>query len=82
MTTYTFELVLTTPTFSDADADRLHQAGADDATVVTRDGITRLVFDRQAPTLEDALRSATADTRAAGHNIARIEMEAPTQQVG
>ncbi len=82
MTTYTFEIVLSSGTFTDEDADRLFEQGGDDATPVTREGVTRLVFDRAAKSLENAIDSATAVTRAAGLPIARIEMAAPTQRVG
>jgi len=82
MTTYTFEIVLAMENFTDADADRLHEHGGDDATPVTRQGVTRLVFDREAESLEAAIASATADTRAADLAIARIEMSAPTQHAG
>lgn len=66
--------MLATEAFTDADADRLFEHGGDDATLVTRDGITRLVFDREAESLEAAIASASADTRAADLSIARIEM--------
>lgn len=82
MTTYTFEIVLATESFSDKDADRLFEHGGDDATPVTREGVTRLVFDRQAESLEQAIASASADTRAADLSIARIELAAPTQHAG
>jgi len=82
MTTYTFEIVLAMEAFTDADADRLFEHGGDDATPVTRDGVTRLVFDREAESLEAAIASASADTRAANLPIARIEMSAPAQHAG
>ncbi|MGB0769106.1 MAG: hypothetical protein ACPGYV_15540 [Phycisphaeraceae bacterium] len=82
MTTYTFEIVLTTDNFTDADADRLFEHGGGDATPVTRQDITRLVFDREAESLEAAIASATADTRAADLAIARIELAAPAQHAG
>ena len=82
MTTYTFEIVLAMEAFADADADRLFEHGGDDATPVTRDGVTRLVFDREAQSLEQAIASATADTRAADLPISRIELAPPAQHAG
>lgn len=84
MPTYTFDIILSATDFTDADADRLYEAGTDDATIVTRLGVTRAIFDREADSLEAALHSATADVRRAGQIISRIEMQAPApvQRVG
>lgn len=45
---------------SDADVDALHEAGCDDATVGARDGAAYAIFDREAASFSDALRSAIA----------------------
>ena len=76
MKTYEFSLVLTASEVTDDDCDRLCEAGCDDGTVVTRDGVTHIAFDREAQSLEEAIRSATAQVRAAGFDIARVEMDA------
>jgi hypothetical protein len=76
MKTYEFSLVLTASKISDKDCDAIHEAGCDDGTVVTREGVTYVAFDRQAESLEAAIRSATADVRAAGFEVARVEMDA------
>ncbi len=76
MKTYEFRVVLTADEVTDDDCDALYEAGCDDGTVVTRDGITHVAFDREAESLEDAIRSATAQVRAAGFNVARVEMDA------
>ena len=76
MKTYEFSLILKVSDVSEADCDALYAAGCDDGTIVTRDGVTHIVFDRQSTSLEDAIRSATANVRAAGFEIARVEMEA------
>ncbi len=73
--TYGFSLVLTPAEIAAADCDRLHEAGCDDGTVVTRDGVTHIAFDREAESLEEAIRSATAQVRLAGFDIARVEMD-------
>ena len=76
MKTYEFMLVLTASELSDDECDALYEAGCDDGTVVTRNGVTYVAFDRDAESLEDAIRSATADVRAAGFEVARVEMDA------
>jgi hypothetical protein len=74
--TYGFSVVLTTPSLSENDCDALYEAGCDDGTIVSRNGITFIAFDRKASTLEKAIRSATADVRAAGFEITHVEMPA------
>jgi hypothetical protein len=74
--TYGFSVVLTVSTLSVKDCDALYEAGCDDGTVVTRNGITFIAFDRKAASLERAIRSATADVRAAGFEVKRVEMPA------
>jgi len=77
MTTYSFDLILKQSHLSDAECDALYEAGCADATIVTRSGVTRLSFDRNATSLEEAIRTAAADTRRAGFTIVRVELEAP-----
>lgn len=74
--TYGFSIVLTVSTLSDAECEALYDAGCDDGTIVSRKGVTFIAFDRKAESLEQAIRSATADVRAAGFEIRRIEMPA------
>jgi hypothetical protein len=74
--TYVFSVVLTAPTVSAEECDALYEAGCDDGTIVTRKRVTFIAFDRKADSLEEAIRSATADVRAAGFEIKRVEMPA------
>jgi hypothetical protein len=74
--TYGFSVVLTAPTFSAEECDALYEAGCDDGTIVTRNRITFIAFDRKANSLEEAIRSATANVRAAGLEVERVEMPA------
>jgi len=76
MKTYEFSLILKAADVSEEDCDALYAAGCDDGTVVTRDGITHIAFDRDADSLEEAIRSATANVRTAGFEVIRVEMEA------
>jgi hypothetical protein len=73
---YGFSVVLTVPTLSIEECDALYEAGCDDGTIVTRKGVTFIAFDRTAVSLEQAIRSATADVRAAGFDVKRVEMPA------
>ncbi|MGM0489281.1 MAG: hypothetical protein ACQESR_21290 [Planctomycetota bacterium] len=76
MNVYEFVLRLTTPELSGEQCDLLYESGCDDGTIVTRNGTTYIAFDREAESLESAIRSAVADVRSAGLDIARVEMEA------
>ena len=58
-----------------AEAERLFAAGCDDALPNSSCGVTRVVFDRQAASLEAAIRSAIANVQAAGRVVARVEFE-------
>jgi len=68
--------VLAESGLSDDDCDALYEAGCDDGTVVTREGVTYIAFDREAESLEEAIRTATADVRAGGFEVVRVEMDA------
>ena len=76
MKTYEFTIILKQPEVTDADCGTLFEAGCDDSTVVSKNGVTCVIFDREAPSLEEAIRSATADVRKAGFDVARVEMDA------
>ena len=47
-----------------------------DGTLITACGATYMDFDRQADSLDKALRGAIADVNAAGFRVTRIEIEA------
>jgi hypothetical protein len=77
MKTFVFDVVLQDagePT--DALADGLYASGCDDGTLAARDGVTWMHFYRQAPSLEEAIRTAVAQIRATGLTVAKIELEA------
>ena len=74
--TFGFSVVLTAPALSSKECDALYEAGCDDGTIVTRNRVTFIAFDRKADSLEQAIRTATADVRAAGFEIKRVEMPA------
>lgn len=62
METYHFTAIVEGPDLQSDDLiDALYEAGGDDALVGRRDGIQYLDFDREAPSLEEAILSAVAD---------------------
>jgi len=74
MKNHEFRLVLAGLTdVSMGDADALYEAGCADATFGSCEEVAFGDFDRQADTLEDAIRSAIADVQKAGFTVARVE---------
>lgn len=61
------------PVEDHAYAERLFEAGCDDATVSLQKGRCVVEFEREATSFEEALESAIHDVRAAGATIERIE---------
>jgi hypothetical protein len=60
---------------TDEIATALYEAGCDDATPGSCDGVAHVAFDREAPSLEDAIRSAAADISKAGYSPLRIQID-------
>jgi hypothetical protein len=72
MPEYSFALVIEGDV--DSKLDDLFEAGCDDATFGSVDGVHYADFDREAPTLELAIRSAIADVESVpGLRVRRIE---------
>jgi hypothetical protein len=78
---YEFSLILTAVEVTDEDADKLYEAGCDDASILTRDGVTRLQFDRQAAHLDEALSTAIQSVERAGLSVSRVEIERREVQI-
>jgi len=77
MKTYEFDVVLKdVADVTDDLADTLFAAGCDDGTPAGCDGVVWVHFDRQAPSLEEAIHSAVAHVKAAGLAVAKVELEA------
>lgn len=57
-------------------ADRLYEAGCDDASPHSAGSTVYLDFHREAESLGDALGSAVKDVERAGYSVARVEVEA------
>jgi len=52
--------------------DRLYEAGCDDGTIVYSAGHVTVGFDREAPSMLEAIASAVADLRKAGFEVERV----------
>ena len=77
MKTYEFDVILKgIEELTDENADALFDAGCDDGTLVSRDGITWIHFDRQSPSLETAIRSAVAQVQSTGLAVSKVELDA------
>jgi hypothetical protein len=75
--TYAFDVVLKDVSeVTDDQADVLFAAGCDDGTPATCDGVTWIHFDREAASLEEAIRSAVAQIQAAGFRVSKVELDA------
>jgi hypothetical protein len=72
---YEFSLILSATEVTDEDADKLYEAGCDDGSILTRDGVMRVQFDREASNLDEALASAIQNVERAGLAVARVEIE-------
>ncbi len=55
-------------------AEALVMAGCDDGSPFSRMGQAGIDFDRTAPSLQDAIRSAVANVRQAGFHVDRVEL--------
>jgi hypothetical protein len=73
MKAYEFALILTTEP-NEEEADQLYGI-FNDGTLATIAGVPQIHFHREAPSLEEAIGSATANVRKAGFNVARVEIE-------
>lgn len=70
-----FSLILSVSDVSDEDADKLYEAGCEDGSILTREGVTRIQFDREAANLDEALASAIQNVELAGLAVVRVAIE-------
>jgi hypothetical protein len=74
MPTYDFQLVLgNVREITEEMADALYDAGCDDGTPFSSQGVASVGFSREANSLEEAIRSAIASVNKAGFVVARAE---------
>ncbi len=67
---------------SDEAANALFEAGCDDGSPGSCDGVVSIDFHRDGPTLETAIQSAISDIRKAGFEIDRVEIYPDSLNVG
>ncbi|MGH7200329.1 MAG: hypothetical protein ACREJB_06965 [Planctomycetaceae bacterium] len=60
---------------SEDAAEALYEAGCDDGLCGSSEGIADVMFDREAKSLDEAVRTAVRDVRKAGFQVARIEID-------
>ncbi|WP_133366493.1 hypothetical protein [Qipengyuania sediminis] len=74
MQSYEFTIVATGLSVDDTDWEgRLYEAGCDDALVTLTRGLFVLRFDREAASIEEAIRSAIRDVTSTGARVIRVE---------
>jgi hypothetical protein len=77
MIKYEFTLTLKgTQELTEEMVDKLYEAGCDDGTPGTCNGVGSIDFHREADSLEAAIRSAMAQVKTAGYEVERVEIEA------
>lgn len=76
---FEFTLILSPPPgeLSDAELDRLHEAGCDDALIGRTAGVWHAIFERQAPSFAEAILSAIKSVEGAsvGLTVERVDTD-------
>ena len=76
MKTYEFDVILKDLSeVTDDQADRLFAAGCDEGSPASCDGVAWIHFDKEATSLEEAIRSAVAQIQAAGFQVSKVELD-------
>jgi len=79
MRLYEFALILSPAAeLTEGLAEALFEAGCDDGSPGSCQGVVSIDFHREAACLEDAIRSAVADVQKAGCTVARVQIDAET----
>jgi hypothetical protein len=74
--TYEFDILLMgISEVTDEQADVLFAEGCDDGTPASSNGTAWIHFDREAPSLEEAIQSAVMQIRSAGFTASKAEMD-------
>ena len=71
-----FSLVLAASDIIDEQVSALYDAGLDDGTVNTSQGVSRIDVSRVADSLETAIRSAIGQVNSTDLSVVRVEIEA------
>ncbi len=76
MTTYHFTVILAgVDEISEDLAEALFEAGCDDGSPWSSEGVAAIGFDREAESFEHAVRSAIGDVQKAGCHVAWVKIE-------
>jgi hypothetical protein len=76
MRTYGFDVVLKNVSeVTDEQAEVLFEAGCDDGTPASGNSLAWIHFDREASSLEEAIRSAVAQIQSAGFMVSKVELD-------
>jgi hypothetical protein len=78
MTTHSFTVAVGHP-LSDDELDRLFEAGGDDTAPEVCSSVTLVHFDREAPSLEEAILSAFFTLSRAGLTVAGVTAPDPAE---
>ena len=77
MALYEFTMILSKGTeLTDDLAEALFEAGCDDGSPGSCEGVVSIDFHREAESLEAAIRSAIADVQKIGCTVAQVTLEA------
>lgn len=77
MKVYEFDVSLKdTGELTEEQADALYAAGCDDGTPTWCGGRAWVHFDREAASLEEAIRSAVEQVRSVGFTVSKVELDA------
>jgi hypothetical protein len=75
MRTFGFDVILKDMSeITEEQADALFEAGCDDGTPASGDGVAWVHFDREASSLEGAIGSAVGQIQAAGFAVLKVEL--------
>jgi len=76
MKIHEFTIILTgISEVSDDAANALFEAGCDDGSFCSRDGVAFIMFHRESTSLRNAIDSAIADVKKAGYGVIRVETD-------
>ena len=74
MEKYEFQVILAgVSEITDEISQALYEAGCDDGTPFSSEGVAAVGFTREAASLDDAIHSAIADIARAGYRVERVE---------
>ena len=77
MKKYEFSLILKgSPELTEDIANQLFEAGCDDGTPGTCNGVFSIDFHREADSLETAINSAIKNVKSAGYDVEHVHIEA------